>query len=50
MRSLRRRFEIGCRVAAFALLGWLLGSSVIPSTPPSLERASVTEVASRLPA
>jgi len=49
MRSPRSRFEIGCRVAAFALLGWLLGNSVIPSTPPSLERASVTEVASRLP-
>jgi len=41
MRSPRSRFEIACRVAAFALLGWLLGSSVIPSTPPSLERASV---------
>src|SRR6187455_601624 len=50
MRSLRRRFEICCRVAAFGLLGWLLGSSVIPSTPPSLERASATDIASRLSA
>jgi hypothetical protein len=50
MRSLRRRFEVACRIAAFALLGWLLGSSVIPSTRATLERASATELASRLPA
>ena len=48
MRSLRSRFEVGCRVAAFGLLGWLLGSSVFPSAPPTLERASTSEIASRL--
>ena len=50
MRSLRSRFEVGCRVAAFGLLGWLLGSSVIPSAPPTLERASSSEIASRIEA
>src|SRR6478672_11246788 len=50
MRSLRSRFEVGCRVAAFGLLGWLLGSSVIPSAPPALDHASTSDVASRLEA
>ena len=31
MRSPRSRFELACRVGVFALLGWLLGASVIPS-------------------
>src|SRR5689334_23020828 len=48
MRSLRSRFEIGCRVAAFGVLGWLLGSSVLPSTPSTRESASVGELPSRL--
>src|SRR5579885_3017922 len=29
MSSPRSRFESGCRIAAFALLGWLVGSSII---------------------
>src|SRR5215216_6636797 len=48
MRSLRRRFELFCRVSAFALLGWLLGDSLIPSASRRSERASSNEVASRL--
>ena len=48
MRSRRSRFEIACRVAAFGLIGWLLGDSVIPSTPRGLERASGADVATRL--
>ena len=32
MRSPRSRFELACRVGVFALLGWLLGASVIPSS------------------
>ena len=50
MRSLRSRVETACRVAAFAILGWLLGDSVIPSTRRSVERASTADVAARLEA
>lgn len=48
MRSRRSRFEIGCRIAAFGLLGWLLGDSLIPSTARRLERAATTELPARL--
>jgi hypothetical protein len=50
MRSLRSRFEIGCRIAAFALVGWLLGDSLIPSTARRLQRATSSNVATRLAA
>ena len=50
MHSPRSRLETACRVAAFALLGWLLGDSLIPSTRRSIERASTANVASRLEA
>jgi len=48
MRSLRRRLEVGCRVGAFALLGWLLGTSIFPSPQRVVERASATDLTSRL--
>src|SRR5207244_181517 len=50
MRLPRSRFEWACRVAAFALLGWLFGTSVIPPTPRTVERASTSQIAARLPA
>jgi hypothetical protein len=50
MRSRRSRFEIACRFAAFGLIGWLLGDSVIPSTPRTLDRATGADVATRLAA
>jgi len=50
MRSLRSRFEIGCRIAAFAVVGWLLGDSVIPSSARRQERATSPNVAARLAA
>src|SRR4051812_5535049 len=49
MRSPRSRFETACRVGAFALLGWLVGGSVIPSAGIRLERATVTELPTSLP-
>jgi hypothetical protein len=49
MRSPRSRFESACRVGAFALLGWLLGTTVIPSRGRRSERASSSGVAARLP-
>lgn len=49
MRSRRRAFELGCRIAAFALLGWLIGTSIFPSRPIGVARASDASVAMRLP-
>jgi hypothetical protein len=48
MRSRRSTFELACRLAAFALLGWLVGGSLIPATGHRLERASTDAIASRL--
>jgi hypothetical protein len=48
MRSRRRRFEIGCRIAAFAVLGWLIGTSLMPRPQPASERASSRDVGARL--
>ncbi|HEY9227529.1 MAG TPA: hypothetical protein VIP11_12820, partial [Gemmatimonadaceae bacterium] len=50
MRSPRRTFELACRIGAFALLGWLLGTSIFPSSARRVERASQTEIADRLAA
>ncbi|HTJ23008.1 MAG TPA: hypothetical protein VL383_11470 [Gemmatimonadaceae bacterium] len=50
MRSRRRRLEIGCRIAAFAVLGWLIGTSLMPAAERSLERATSRDIASRLAA
>lgn len=50
MRSRRRAFELGCRIAAFALLGWLIGTSLFPSRPIRVERANGADVAGRLAA
>jgi hypothetical protein len=49
MRSLRRRLEIGCRIGAFALLGWSIGTSIFPSPRRAVERASASELSTRLP-
>src|SRR5262245_38334624 len=48
MRSLRSRLETACRIGAFALVGWLLGTSLFPSTGRRVERASQSGVETRL--
>ena len=48
MRSRRRTFESACRVGAFALLGWMIGGSLLPSAARRAERASANTVAARL--
>lgn len=48
MRSRRRNLELGCRLGAFALLGWLLGTSIMPSVSRRVERANQTDVETRL--
>jgi hypothetical protein len=50
MRSRRSKVELACRLAAFALLGWLLGESLMPPVERGLERASATSIDSRLAA
>jgi len=49
MRSRRSNFELACRLAAFAVLGWLLGGSMMRSSGRRVERASTSALASRLP-
>ena len=49
MRSPRRRLELGCRIGAFALLGWLIGTSIFPAPRRAVERASASDVLARLP-
>ena len=49
MRSRRKNLELACRLAAFAVLGWLIGGSLIPVASRALERASSNTVAGRLP-
>src|SRR5512146_325808 len=48
MRSRRRRLELGCRIAAFAVLGWLIGASLVPAGDRSVERATSRDVGARL--
>lgn len=48
MRSLRSRFELACRLGAFAVVGWMLGTSVFPSRAHRVDRASQTDIESRL--
>ena len=48
MRSPRNRLETGCRVAAFGLLGWLLGGSFFTSSNRRTERANAATVADHL--
>jgi len=48
MRSRRKNLELACRLAAFALLGWLLGGSLMPMAGRRLERASTNAIAVRL--
>jgi hypothetical protein len=50
MRSPRSRLETACRVAAFGLLGWLLGSSFFTSSNRRTERATADNVSARLEA
>jgi len=50
MRSPRSRFETACRVAAFGLLGWLLGGSFFVSSNRRTERATAERVSSHLEA
>jgi hypothetical protein len=49
MRSRRSLLELGCRLGAFALLGWLLGIALTPSAGRRTERASPTTLAGALP-
>jgi len=48
MRSPRNRLETACRVAAFGLLGWLLGGSFFASSNRRTERATAENVSSHL--
>jgi hypothetical protein len=48
MRSRRSRFETASRVAAFGLLGWLLGAALFPPPDRRTESASATNLAVRL--
>ena len=48
MRSLRRRLELGCRIAAFALLGWMIGTSLFPAPRRVVEQTSSADLAGRL--
>lgn len=48
MRSPRKRFELGCRIGAFALLGWLLGTSIMPAPGRRVVRASQSDVETKL--
>ncbi len=48
MRSRRRRLELGCRIAAFAVLGWLIGASLVPASERSVERATTRDIEARL--
>jgi hypothetical protein len=48
MRSLRSRIEMACRVAAFGVLGWMLGGSFFTSSGRRTERASAMTVAAHL--
>ncbi len=50
MRSRRRRFETACRVGAFALLGWLLGGSLMVTGTRRWERATDLDLLTRLAA
>lgn len=50
MRSPRSTFELVCRLAAFGVLGWLLGGSVMSSPTRRLERASTSGIAGRVAA
>jgi hypothetical protein len=49
MPSPRSRLETACRVGAFAVLGWLLGTSIIPVGRGRLERLGATDLGARLP-
>jgi hypothetical protein len=49
MPSPRSRFETACRVGAFAVLGWLLGTSIIPVKSGRLVRLQTSELSERLP-
>src|SRR4051812_21556342 len=48
MPSRRSRFELGCRVGAFALLGWLIGTAAFPASGRRVERATHTDVETKL--
>src|SRR5215510_4558926 len=48
MPSPRNRFELACRIGAFALLGWLLGTSIMPAPARRVTRASQADVETKL--
>jgi hypothetical protein len=50
MLSPRSRFESLCRIGAFALLGWMFGDSVFPTSGRRIERATSAQLESRLEA
>jgi hypothetical protein len=49
MRSRRSQLEFACRVGVFALLGWLIGASLIPSTGRRAETVNGAALEARLP-
>ncbi|HEY5060604.1 MAG TPA: hypothetical protein VII52_03660, partial [Gemmatimonadaceae bacterium] len=48
MRSRRSHFELASRVAAFGLLGWMLGAALFPPPDRRTESASATNLSARL--
>jgi hypothetical protein len=48
MPSPRSRLETACRIGAFGLLGWLLGTSIVPSATRRVERVTPTNVEDRM--
>jgi hypothetical protein len=49
MRSRRNLLELGCRLGAFAILGWLLGIALTPRAARRTERATAATLAEALP-
>src|SRR6185503_9484162 len=45
----RRRLESACRLAVFALVGWMLGAAILPAASVTERRASDTELQAALP-
>lgn len=50
MVSPRSRFESVCRIATFGLIGWILGTSLVPLAGRRVQRAANDDVAAALPA
>lgn len=50
MPSPRSRFELACRIATFGVIGWMLGTSLVPLAGRRVQRAANADVGAALPA